>query len=343
MAAERAARHTESPFQRRRRRDKRLLQVKIGHGGTLDPLATGVLVIGIGKGTRQLARFLECTKSYETTMLVGAATDTHDILGKVLARSQVEHVSRVSFEKALQDFRGHIEQKPPLYSAIRMEGKRLYEYAREGLELPAEIQRRAVVVESLEVIQWLEPGSHCLELPRENRSEVGTSMASRILDHEGSHRRVTTDVGPFEHEPSDHACTSRAVSYKWRDSNAEATADEAPAPVDEEGYAQTSSTGHDTTGQTPTSSRPSGMEPTPLAVTLRMTVSSGFYVRSLCHDLGKAVGSLAVMASLSRTRQGDFELGRNVLEYDDVTRGEEVWGPKVQLALEQWSAAQKAF
>jgi len=67
-----------------------------------------------------------------------------------------------------------------------------------------------------------------------------------------------------------------------------------------------------------------------------MTVSSGFYVRSLCHDLGAELKSLAFMASLARTRQSEFELGKNVLEYDDLALGEDVWGPKVTSMLEQW-------
>jgi len=73
------------------------------------------------------------------------------------------------------------------------------------------------------------------------------------------------------------------------------------------------------------------------AVRLRMTVTSGFYVRSLAHDLGLALNSAGLMASLIRTRQGDFELGHNVLEYEDLDKGEEVWGPKVADMLEQWS------
>jgi tRNA pseudouridine55 synthase len=67
-----------------------------------------------------------------------------------------------------------------------------------------------------------------------------------------------------------------------------------------------------------------------------MTVTSGFYVRSLCHDLGAAVGSAALMAELERTRQGQFELGKNVLEYSDLAKGESVWGPKVESMLDDW-------
>ena len=67
-----------------------------------------------------------------------------------------------------------------------------------------------------------------------------------------------------------------------------------------------------------------------------MTVTSGFYVRSLSHDLGEAVGSLACMSSLVRTRQGDFELGRNVMEYEELDKGEDVWAPQVEELLEEW-------
>ncbi|KAK3069617.1 pseudouridine synthase pus4, partial [Teratosphaeriaceae sp. CCFEE 6253] len=72
------------------------------------------------------------------------------------------------------------------------------------------------------------------------------------------------------------------------------------------------------------------------AVRIRMTVTSGFYVRSLAHDLGAAVGSLGIMASLVRTRQGQFELGRNALEYGDLAKGEEVWGEVVEEMLREW-------
>lgn len=112
LSLERAKRDEENIFQRKRRKDKRL-QVKIGHGGTLDPLATGVLIIGVGKGTKQLQRFLECTKSYEATLLLGAATDTYDVIGRVLSKAPYSHVTKEDVETALKGFRGNIMQKPP--------------------------------------------------------------------------------------------------------------------------------------------------------------------------------------------------------------------------------------
>lgn len=91
----------------------------------------------------------------------------------------------------------------------------------------------------------------------------------------------------------------------------------------------------DPSSQTPSSSSPTKSKGPP-AARLRMTVTSGFYVRSLCHDLGTAVGSAALMAELERTRQGEFELGKNVVTYDQLSKGEEVWGPVVEGMLDDW-------
>ena len=77
------------------------LKVKLGHGGTLDPLATGVLIVGAGRGTKCLSRFLECTKSYECVVLFGAATDSYDAVGKVVSRSEYAHVTRELVEENL--------------------------------------------------------------------------------------------------------------------------------------------------------------------------------------------------------------------------------------------------
>ena len=82
-------------------------------------------------------------------------------------------------------------------------------------------------------------------------------------------------------------------------------------------------------------SLPSTPRERPPAVKIRMTVTSGFYVRSLAHDLGEAVGSLACMSALVRTRQGEYELGRNVLEYQDIEKEEAHWAPKVEALLDK--------
>ncbi|KAK3062176.1 pseudouridine synthase pus4, partial [Teratosphaeriaceae sp. CCFEE 6253] len=137
----------------------------MGHGGTLDPLATGVLILGVGAGTKALGSFLACTKSYEAVVLFGVGTDSYDTEGKVVARGAYAHVTREKVEGALGAFRGEIMQRPPIFSALRVQGKRLYEYAREGKEVPVEIQERPVTVGGVEVVEWMDGGGHGYKWP----------------------------------------------------------------------------------------------------------------------------------------------------------------------------------
>ena len=107
------------------------IKAKLGHGGTLDPMATGVLIVGMGKGTKCLQRFLECTKTYECVVLFGAATDSYDAVGKVVSKADYEHVTKELVEEKLAQFRGKIMQKPSVFSALKVDGKKMYEYARQ--------------------------------------------------------------------------------------------------------------------------------------------------------------------------------------------------------------------
>ena len=110
---------------------------------------------------------MECTKSYETVVLFGAETDSYDSVGRVVGRKGYEHVTRGAVEEALGNFRGRIMQRPPVFSALRVRGKRLYEYAREGKEVPVEIQEREVEVEKVEVVEWMEGKTHQYHWPTE--------------------------------------------------------------------------------------------------------------------------------------------------------------------------------
>ncbi|KAH9161334.1 pseudouridine synthase [Lactarius sanguifluus] len=128
--------------------------VKIGQGGTLDPLADGVLVVGIGKGTKRLSDFLDCTKEYRTTCLLGCETDTYDSEGARVRTAPWRHVTRDKVEDALVQFRGEIQQTPPIFSALKMDGMPLYDYARKGIPLPRPIEKRPVTVHTLELVEW---------------------------------------------------------------------------------------------------------------------------------------------------------------------------------------------
>ena len=106
---------------------------KMGHAGNLDPDATGVLVVGVGKGTRFLEFIMDLEKEYMATIKLGVLTDTLDMTGEVIDEKPVPELSETRLRKVLKGFLGDIMQTPPAYSAIRVEGKRLYELAREGV------------------------------------------------------------------------------------------------------------------------------------------------------------------------------------------------------------------
>ena len=116
---------------------------RIGHGGTLDPMATGVLPVFVGRATRGVEFFEHAEKTYETLLLLGRTTDTQDVTGTVLVEKTVR-LSPADIEEVLPRFRGDILQVPPMYSALKVNGKKLYELARKGQEV--ERQPRPITV-----------------------------------------------------------------------------------------------------------------------------------------------------------------------------------------------------
>ncbi|EGP89437.1 uncharacterized protein MYCGRDRAFT_37784 [Zymoseptoria tritici IPO323] len=324
LAREKTRQQAESANQKTKRkwRGRRAASVKMGHGGTLDPMATGVLILGVGAGTKQLGYYTTgCTKSYETVVLFGASTDTYDVEGKVIARKAFEHITREKVETALAAFRGKIQQKPPIYSALKVQGKKMYEYAREGKEVPGEgIKERSVEVLELDVVEWWEGGEHEYRWPEE---AVAEEVEEKVMgDGEGAVQEPVAgqkrERSQEEDDSSAQPTTTEAAEPPAKRSKPDKTPP--PSPKKSKKYYS---------APPPTSQTHLPRCPAP-AVRLRMKVTSGFYVRSLCHDLGVAVDSLATMARLVRTQQGDFELGKNVLDFEDLEKGEEVWGEKVR-------------
>ena len=135
-----------------KRRIGRKVKLKVGHGGTLDPMAEGVLVLGIGHGTKLLGQYLAGPKGYIAHAKLGLATDSLDSTGKVVEARDCSHISSRALQEALPSFRGDIQQVPPMYSALKRDGKRLYELAREGTVV--EREPRAVTVYRLELIDY---------------------------------------------------------------------------------------------------------------------------------------------------------------------------------------------
>ncbi|MDY6917770.1 MAG: tRNA pseudouridine(55) synthase TruB [Chloroflexota bacterium] len=138
------------------RRVRRLCgQRWVGHAGTLDPGATGVLPVCLGQATRIIPFIVDAHKTYIAEMELGVVTDTYDADGRVTRRVDCSHVTREQVEQALPAFRGSILQKPPMYSAVKHQGKRLYELARAGIEVEREL--RTAEVFRLELLDWQPP------------------------------------------------------------------------------------------------------------------------------------------------------------------------------------------
>lgn len=133
---------------------RRISKIKqIGHTGTLDPMAQGVLPVAIGKASR-LIEYLEENKGYIAKLQLGKVSDTYDTEGAVKEYSD-KKISKAEFADVLANFRGRIEQIPPVYSAVHYNGKRLYELARKGI-LPDDIPKRTVFINKLELLQYNE-------------------------------------------------------------------------------------------------------------------------------------------------------------------------------------------
>ena len=196
---------------------------RVGHGGTLDPMATGVLPIFIGRATRAVPFFEHADKVYEAVLRLGLVTDTQDITGRTLEEHPVD-ITQGQLEAALAQFRGEIQQIPPMYSAIKVNGQKLYQLARKGREV--EREARTVTIYEL------------------------TPVGSDPL------------IAPVIADGNDAAAPQRQ----------EASGD-ASLRAD---------------------------------VRLRVHCSKGTYVRTLCHDIGAALGCGGCMAALRRTRAGRY-------------------------------------
>lgn len=197
------------------------VKTKIGHAGTLDPMATGVLLVLLGEATKVAGLLLGREKTYEAEVLFGTRTDTDDITGAVIETRPVPEVPADELRRALTGFNGQIMQAPPAFSALKQDGRPLYELARRGR--PVQTEPRPVTVYQLELLDW-----------------------------------------------------------------------------------------------------------TPPRAQLRCTVSSGTYIRSLARDLGPALGTVATLARLVRTRVGQFTIDSAV--EPDALRQENIAGRLVPIA-----------
>ena len=135
------------------RKAKKILNEKVGHTGTLDPNATGVLPLLVGKGTQISKYLINHDKTYEAVLKLGEKTDTADVEGEIIEKQEVQpsQLEKENVEKVLKSLIGKQEQTPPIYSAIKVNGKKLYEYARRGEKV--EIEPRTIEIYDLELIK----------------------------------------------------------------------------------------------------------------------------------------------------------------------------------------------
>ena len=127
-----------------------LKKIKVGHAGTLDPLATGLLIICTGKMTKQINTFQEQIKTYTGTLELGSTTPSYDLETEIDHRFTTDHITNNIIYETINEFRGEIDQFPPVFSALKKEGKRLYEFARAGENV--ESKSRKVTIHNSEVL-----------------------------------------------------------------------------------------------------------------------------------------------------------------------------------------------
>ena len=136
-------------------RTLKVKKLKVGHAGTLDPLATGVMIICTGKATKLIETFQYQTKEYIATLELGATTPSFDLELPVDAVFGVQHINRELVDKVISGFVGEIWQTPPVYSAVKVDGKRAYDYAREGQDV--ELKPKLLVIDEIEVLDFSLP------------------------------------------------------------------------------------------------------------------------------------------------------------------------------------------
>lgn len=130
----------------------KIKKLKVGHAGTLDPLATGVMILCTGKKTKQIEELQAHVKEYVAEIKLGATTPSFDLETEVDEEFPIDHITKEKVQEVLQQFIGNIEQVPPVYSAVKVDGKRAYQYARDNEEI--ELKPKLLVIDSIELMDY---------------------------------------------------------------------------------------------------------------------------------------------------------------------------------------------
>ncbi|KAF9112326.1 hypothetical protein BGX27_003535 [Mortierella sp. AM989] len=245
--------------------------VKLGHGGTLDPLARGIVVwakqmavslIRMGAGCKKLHNMTASSKIYIAEGRLGFSSTTLDCTGSLVAEGPTDHVTRDSLIQALYAFKGEITQTPPLYSALSMDGKRLYDYAREGIALPRDIPTRKVQIHELELLSFSDDSI----IPDPVLEQYGFRSSNYVTIATTSPKILNFNT-VFQPKP----LTDSSVM----------SPDHVPIPT----------------------------MPRGLFFHIRVHCSSGTYIRTLIADIAARLGTVGHMTDLLRIEQSGFKLG----------------------------------
>ncbi|GMM28118.1 pseudouridine synthase [Martiniozyma asiatica (nom. inval.)] len=278
-------------------RRSKTTKLKMGHGGTLDPLAEGVLVIGIGSGTKKLGDYTNgSVKHYECVGLLGGSTTTGDSEGELLQKTGI-NITKEMLTETREKMIGEIEQTPPIFSALKMDGKPLYEYAREGKPLPRNIKGRNVTIHDIKLYDDSLNTDHEWNFLKSEKDQEGNSLVTQLA----SNPTLNDHDVPF--------------SKKWLEKAEKENLKTDAAPVqpvaegvdyEKDGY------------RAPT-------------LHFDAKVSSGTYIRSLLSDFARAMGSSSYMVKLVRWQQAEWDLKKNVFEIEDFEKYKsEIWLPVLE-------------
>jgi len=263
-----------------------------------------------------LARFLDCDKEYDATVLLGSSTDSYDSEGSIVTRAPWSHITKDSLEAILPRFTGQIEQIPPIYSALKMDGKPLYEYARKGIPLPRPIEKRSVTVHSLILQSFQQSQQHADFL------------------------KQSDDPG-FEFNSAGHSYAPPTKEFTQEERNALRTMLRSTSAEEEFPSLEISS------------KEEKYPESIPPVFKIRVACSGGTYIRNIAHDMGIALGSAAHIIQLERVKQGEWGLDRAIdwdvfqeaLKGEDAAQsaessGEEKWREWEEQVMEKWEVVE---
>lgn len=249
-------------------------RLKVGHAGTLDPLASGVMIICTGKATKQIDELQAGTKEYIATLRLGCTTPSFDAEHPIDHTFPTSHITRELVMEALQRFKGSIWQVPPVYSACKVDGRRAFDYVRQGEEV--ELKAKELVIDEIELLD--------LHLPEQGIVSVNADEVARMA-------REGVDIKDFSRRKQ-RVEDLGLIPRK----QADASADEASAPDEHEAIV-------------PSAIAEADVSPDKLSyLTIRVVCSKGTYIRALARDIGQALQSGAYLIGLRRTRVGQFSV-----------------------------------